>query len=558
MSSGTITLAALAAAAAFALILIYALNPAAETAGGAATPSRPGRGTTEAPEPVTGGDAIAAVRFTDPSAGTDAPPVADDGPGEIRGSVLDARTGRPLVGAAVEVLDATTRNYVRGGEERGQGFHIRGLPAGDYVVQGALPAFRPACKDVVLTDASATATVSLELRPATLLPVRVLTPDGAPFAEAIRKARPNAANDLLACVTIEPLGAGTRPGGFVASLPYGAGRLHPASALKRLGNAPAPGVIGALELIEPPPAFASVLFEGRVAATREVGRDVPSLDFTIRVEDVTAREAAVRFRLVDGVTASTARDAWFIVDETTWLVERVRLDGEGHVVIPALASGAHRLRAGATDRAEADLTFDATAGGVTELGTIVLAPSVAIAGTVLRPDGRGARAQVRVFALDAGDAPIEERMPLMTLSDARGRFEIRNLVPRRYALAAEISEDVGLASELTGAQRHAAAAIVVDASGGSAAGVEIRLREAVETTITGGRPEAGTRAVAIRSPDGLPCWMQRGAPGSSTLLYLEPGSYAWEAEDELGRSHRLMFSVPAGPSAAITLPDGLR
>lgn len=88
-------------------------------------------------------------------------------PAEVSGTVVDARTGSPVAGAAVSARGRRT------GTDDAGGFRLCRLAAGETAVRADAPAHRPAAASVTLAPGGSAA-VALHLEPDTGRPARIL------------------------------------------------------------------------------------------------------------------------------------------------------------------------------------------------------------------------------------------------------------------------------------------------------------------------------------------------------------------------------------------------
>lgn len=273
-------------------------------------------------------------------------------PGKITGVLVNADTGAPIAGAAVELVDANGGVVAGGVTDANGGYVFENLPAGGYTLRYTADGYNGGSRDCAV-GAGATVDVPASLtRPPGRITGRVLrAADGAPVAGA-EIALLDGANAAAGTATT---GA---DGGFAfENLPAGgytvqcaAGGYQPASQSCAVANGAATEVLFELALVPPP-------------LNTLAGRVVGALD--------GAPIAGVSVTLLDG-TGTAAGTA------TT--------DENGQYTFEGLPDGDYSLRYEADGYEPTTQTCSVNGGGVFQLVTALVVPSDPSPGT--------ARAQV--------------------------------------------------------------------------------------------------------------------------------------------------------------------
>ena len=278
----------------------------------------------------------------------------------------------------------------------------------------------------------------------TLLLVCARTPEGNPLRDALALRREESPPglrgyvDLESRLSYEPIEVGStapEPPRWNRDPIFDGPEDSP--FIKTRSHLPGGSQEGALEVLsfraEAPTVFVSLLANGRVLAIQHVRCDVQEVEFIVSVEAARSGHCGVRARFVDG--AGRPVEGALVDPRAIRTMERdVETDVEGRVELGLLEPGTYEFEVSHEGFATTLLRLQLEAGVTLDLGTIVLAEPVTIAGRLIGPDSevRGREIVVRLVSSPAGEpASAPDRQ---VISDSGGRFSLEDLEPGVYAL----------------------------------------------------------------------------------------------------------------------------
>jgi len=407
----------------------------------------------------------------------------------VYGRVTDA-AGRPLSSderVGVGFVDALGVRLSARADDCGA-YSIAGLAPGSWWLSCGSIFYRSTKVRLVLDLARPVVRQDFALEAADVLRVKVTTPDGEPLWESLRAVDPPLYPELV------PVATRAAPGEYFFEVrgslnnPFGVGQFWQSGfGTDRLP----PEYIGVVVLAEGPPVVVSLVNYHAVLATQRVEAGATEVAFTLTAEDVRARLATVRMRVVDAGTDEPLAGVRPTLAGGAMVASGRGLEsgGDGTLVLEHQAPGKHELSLMAQGYELFRREVLAAAGAVTDLGTIALEREVEISGRVVDEAGAGVAATVGYRRLDREESSETSSWAANVKNDAEGAFRIGRLGRGEYLL------QVGARDEV-----RASAAVLVDTRAGPVEG--LRLVALPAATLVLVPPSAGWRELRFSIEDG--------------------------------------------------------
>lgn len=316
--------------------------------------------------------------------------------------------------------------------------------AGHFAIAGLLPgAWRLSCEvegcrkietELELTSAPVQHR-DFTLTAATVLPVFVKTSTGGRLQTAIAKA--GMWTSLQVIATAAPL-TGDLPAtenSLVGDL--GLGRHRRSSDLN--ANADEQASDGVLELDQPPPVFAALLFSHVVLAQQRVEPGQHELHFQVDFAAVQSRLAKVRFRVVDEAGQPLAK-VMVELETAQGGGGRQSTAADGTATLKDVVPGLLQLGLRSKDRENVTNHVFVGAGADLDLGDLVLRPSRNVHGVVKDATGQPQAASVQWTDLGLWRAPQPMIDRRNSSADGDGNFQLYGLGPKRYSVRARTDD----------------------------------------------------------------------------------------------------------------------
>jgi hypothetical protein len=407
-----------------------------------------------------------------------------------------------------------------------KGYVMAGLEPGRFKLKVNSDGFIELEKSIELSAGQRFTRLDLVLTSVTLVKVKVLTPEGQPFATAYKKLRDEQAQpwraEPYAVATVEP-----PPKSFQnqweLSVGNWTGRDYPNQ--RALPNE----YLGELSLQRQPPLFVSLLFANTILDTVRVEPGQQEVEFRLAPATLKGMLGSLTVRFVRDGDAQPLEGLNVSFGDGG---SQGRTDRDGKVRQTDLAPGTARLMVSGNkelERWERSVVIEP--GKETEVGTVRLRGPAPIRGKVLDASGKPAAAQLNLLALD----PVEgDRFGSRHggRSDAEGEFTLAQVTRGRFLLRA------------TDQRTKETGWVAVDNSAGPVDGVRVELRPSATLTL---KPKGEPRgwSYVILTGDGLVVSSSR-LWNQEQPVQLPPGSYSVQ----LWQSKRLERTVPVTLTAA--------
>jgi len=324
-------------------------------------------------------------------------------------AVLRDEEGRAVIGAWSASFTLTDSDgFVRTGRAPGPAdgtFTFASLAPRTYWFEASAHGYLGRAGVVELAASELEVERDITLPRAPRLRVRITTPAGQELlSELSAEAR------LSRPATLRPFATRERPGEWMTEIvgsvnnPVGIGQFwNYGPDFEALGA----GYAGYLLLDEPLPAFVSLAHAQRVLSTVEVFPGQEEVSFVLSRADVEASFGTLRLRAVEELTGTPVPSASAVLDGPTEVIaggsKSPRTDTAGELEVRRVAPGNYVLILIAEGRTSPRRVVRVEAGGVTDLGTIELAPTRQVE---LRVEHGGRSAGARRFQLDALDPAV--------------------------------------------------------------------------------------------------------------------------------------------------------
>jgi len=357
--------------------------------------------------------------------------------------------------------------------------------------------------------------LDLTLEPALVLPVFLLTTDGARLqAELMKKL--HITQGLQVIATEAPLAGDLEPTEHSSVGDIGLGR-HRMPDIAR-GSDP-DGPDGVLELDRAPPVLATLLLRHVVLAQQPIVPGQRELRFEVDPGLLSARLAKVRMRVL-GVGGQPIPEATVRLSTAQGGGSGGKTDADGVLLVENALPGLTHVDVWAKDLERYAGHAVLPAGETTDLGDVVLTSPRVVRGRLVDGDGRGVGGTVQWTALDQWRPPQPMQDRRSAPADGDGNFEL-SLGARRYLVRG---------SSTDGRVGHA----IIDA--GQPATQRFVVAVATPTAVHIHAPDSfASYAVVVRSLAGDLLDVARiEARWREQMLKLPPGDYRIEIHDGHG------------------------
>ncbi|MBI5852814.1 MAG: carboxypeptidase regulatory-like domain-containing protein [Planctomycetes bacterium] len=250
-----------------------------------------------------------------------------------------------------------------------------GLALGRYELSVSSLGHRPATREIEITEDLASLRVDITLAPTWDLRVLMVTPDGVPLQEALRKQR-DAQPGLFwpivdALATLAPLSSPI-PNVTERMPQFGLGQWN-GGREQIFDNRPRlpKRYAGTIELPVDVPVYVSAVLRSAVLATERVEAGQEEVRLVIAVDDVRRSFGRVRVRLIDGASGAPAKGARVSLVDSQSGSSGVQVDGEGRVELSA-PPGVLQLEVLAADSALPPWSIELSPGQFVDLGDLPL------------------------------------------------------------------------------------------------------------------------------------------------------------------------------------------
>ena len=420
------------------------------------------------------------------------------------------------------------------------GFALTGLQPGTWKVSSKPKNFQRLQTEVEIL-AQPSQRLDLAFERATLVHVKIQTPDGVPLREAIAKdPKLGSRVAVVAIASRDPLPGNLPMTELRSHWRYGIGRYEPSSdAFRRRRQAedgPPADVSGTLEIAGQLPLYVSAVFRHVVLATEPVHAGQSEVVLTVSLDDLRASTSTIRARIVDAATGLGIPQAKVSISDSQSGGGGIAADENGSIVFEGERVGI--------------LEVDIYAKGYQQFHTLVrLDPGDHDLGTFRLHRGH----DVELRIVDPQGEPIASATIHCQNLEQRD-FPQPSLWRRRYAADAGKATISGL-----GTGRHLVQAYVRDKSWGTTvldpatAGPEpvtIVLEPTVKVSFgASADPYTGPHCLTIYDTKRVPVWA-RWIRGFTTSAQLPAGRYTWEVHDgtELIKSGELELRAGVTPA----------
>lgn len=427
----------------------------------------------------------------------------------LHGRVLDPQ-GHAIPRASL-YLNASTPRSGRTVDVDSEGrYAVAAIEPGTWSFRADAEAFRLTTGTVVVPAGVEFFRQHFVLPRAQIIRVRARTSDGKPLAEVIDRPPFHFRNRLCAIARTSALPTALEPD--THSTPFQFGDAEWRSVENREAVAgPTPDWIGNLELLADPPVHVALMLRQTVLAQQFVSAGEAEVLFEFTVEDLLAHCGSVQVQIVSAATGQPLPNASVGLGNAQGrggggpLGEGARFSAIG------LAPGLWELSVQAAEHAPHFEQVLLSSGQQLELGRIALHPVMHVRGRVLDAKGKPVPASLHIDALESRKFPQEMRDYHTYRVSAEGEFDLP-LGRERYVLRTMSTE-------------HEAAHVLVDATSGAVADLEIRLEQTETIRIENHIPRSEYFLVLVQTRDRLPVWGQTLRWGYTPILRLPRGNY---------------------------------
>ncbi|MBM4061627.1 MAG: carboxypeptidase regulatory-like domain-containing protein [Planctomycetes bacterium] len=316
-------------------------------------------------------------------------------------------------------------------------FAFAGLPPGAYRMQGRIADELPLLRDVQVQTPKTRLDLRLDAR--WLLAVNAVTPDGAPFLEAVGKVAPrmDVFRGLRAAAFREAL-PGDLPPSNLAEPEQGLGSFRGSDPFRDRAALPKQ-TVGVLTLPPGEPVHVALMLRNVIVAQQAVPAGQPEVTFTLATDALVQKLATARLRCVDPKGAPVAGARVAMNDAQTGGGGRPT-GADGRIVLDQLKPGRLDLEIFHKDLRGPPVQIDVAAGVDLDLGDVTLMPSVKLE---LALDEFGGAGSVRVRWLGVPNR-AGWRGDEHYYSAENGTRQTLSLFPGRHALFARGKAGVAL------------------------------------------------------------------------------------------------------------------
>jgi RNA polymerase sigma-70 factor (ECF subfamily) len=410
-----------------------------------------------------------------------------------------------------------------------------GLHPGRWRVTTWAQGFQNIPIDVLLTAAEPIRRLDLVLRHATLVRIKIVTPEGTPLKQAMKSER-GVMSDMYGVIAVA---SRTPPGPRLFETLERDHAHFGSSTYWGWGShvTPAPFVIaeseaGVIELKEGLPAYVSLAWRDEVLDTQLAPPGTQEMTFTLPVEKVRACIGHARVRVVDALTGEPLQ-ANVSLNERDTVTSTTPVDKDGVVEFQEVLPGFLVLRISCADRESIIERVRIEPGTLTDLGTYRLLPGASIEGRVVDDAGQ---AIAGAIALIDVDRPLALRDSCYYSTKQSGEFQFRHMRHARYWVWA-VGGDSGTST--------LSSPTLVDARGGNVRGLEFRLSKPTRVFVRLRSEAPWDSEVRLLTADGAPQLegglREEGTMNNRAWLHVLPGEYELQLvlHDQVIRSRHL-------------------
>lgn len=470
----------------------------------------------------------------------------------VSGALLD-QNGEPIRNADswVSFTDANGRAHVASQRNLG-GYALRGIPFGSYWISARTAGHRSLEEPFELDPARPYVEHDLHFRSATVLSVFVRDPDGRNLHDTVTRKLSSPAlgfDGLTTMPLLIPVATRESPGAWIfevegsANNRFGVGQFFqygPLAAQRKEGS------IGVVVLDVDLPVYVSLVQHHAVLQSRSVEAGAEEVEFVIPADALTANLGTLTMRLLDSVTREP-------LTRPTVLMAGgggdfgARGGSDGVLTIRNCTPGSLILELDAEGHERLVRRVEVAPGRTTDLGDILLDPSIALHLHVFDGDGQPCSAVFELLTLDPGSAqPGDPDASQDVMSNEEGEVLPLHLGRRSYVLRTTNhgAESGRNPNEVTWVSGN----VSIDLRGGAGpVDRDVRLRSASSLVLRA--PGYWSDGLRYRVTDarGLPLVTGRFHGGAARALALPEGTYRVELLDVQGPSLSTR-SVTLGPS----------
>ncbi len=352
--------------------------------------------------------------------------------------------------------------------------------------------------------------------------VHVLAPDGRPLFDALKDLSPHsgdwapAKHELTVALAGAPHLSLPAVAGADATRPY-AHFLRRAYLRDRGLDLPESS-IGILELAADEPVTAVLRLGDRDLSSASIPASATNVEFLLAPSELAAGLASIRLTVVDVTSGLQLRQGRVTITGPGAKHRQIPLDGTP-IEIRSWPAGQIRLVVNGPEYEVYEQDFTVLPGEVNDLGRIEVQPALWIEGKVLDRSGApvgGVHLSRALLDERDGSVIVQSRGLFLTYDDGSFRIPVR---AGRYLLRVHDQP-----------RQHpmVSRSVLVDASGSSVGGVEIRLHDPVVVTVTA-RHESAFSRVRVIDEFGLILEDVPFGDGSDRKLRLPQGAHLLEA-----------------------------
>jgi len=296
---------------------------------------------------------------------------------------------------------------------------------------------------------------------------------------------------------------------------------------------------GEIELLEPPPLFVSAVLRSAVLATRPVAPGQEEVVFRLDPEEVLARGARVKLKLIDSTTGEPLDKAkLWIRCRGAACTRKIELENGCYRTRP-IPPGITRFSLYSPARAGWSRYLHLQPGQDVDLGVIRLQPFSSIEGRVLDSRGRPVQAALAIGQASRGDTPRPRLTGLGRRTDGEGRFQ-RVTGPGRRLLRAFY--------ENKEKERVEIGAALVEVGREPVRGITLRTAPATRVVLHNRSKKAGPCTFTLLGPDGTPLWADLVDRNRKKKTWLRPGNYTLEIHRGLELRAQIPLAVTRHPA----------
>ncbi len=493
---------------------------------------------TDSPEPTAPSEQHSSSEPSDsPATPVEAPEPTLDPVGIVVYGKVTEPGGNPVDGASVFLTDASG-GYRASRAEKGAGYAITGLQPGAFKLEGLSEGYVAERKEVVLKSSETVRRIDLVLKPAVILKVRFVTPDGRRLAEVMREE----GKDLHWRIGVIAVATREHPGKLLpltdlrSHSTFGVGEFRAPDESRLYGRASeiAESVDGVLQLSEPPPVYVSAALRHVVLATERGPAGADSVLLTVSMAALRAQLSGVRLQVLDGATLAPVTKAFVDVHDRQTSGPAGPIGENGVFSLDVQPPGLLVLTIHAEGYEIFGQTICLEPGVVTDLGVIRLDRAASLRGVVVDAAQKPAQVKLTYYPLDrAGDVePLRDART--TETDSSGAFTLDRLGRRRYVFLVD-SPDWALKP------------VVADVSSGRVEDFRIVIEQGAEVVLEPQVGSEGRLGFTLSDGSGTRIAARYFFKDWPVRLRLFPGDYELGLRDDSGPRWTRPFTVGTRP-----------